>query len=115
MKKTDSSYVESNSYFRSQEVVLNPQTGFVHNIFLGVEETAKVTKFTPKGTRILVSKYPDFYKIYLFSYHDIGTPHFPHGGVTVFNATNDMRQYFHPDSVAIHPEGGTHKFYEEVL
>jgi hypothetical protein len=63
----------------------------------------RITKDTDIGSRVIVAKYPAFYKIYFMEYIDAGQPHFPHGGIKVYNATYEQAQYFYYESVAIHP------------
>lgn len=63
----------------------------------------RITKTTDIGSRVVVAKYPLFYKIYFMEYIDIGKPHFPNGGIKVYNATFEQTQYFYYDSVALHP------------
>jgi hypothetical protein len=63
----------------------------------------QITKLTDVGRRVIVAKYPEFYKIYFMEYVDVGKKHFPNGGIKVYNATHEQTQYFYYDSVALHP------------
>jgi hypothetical protein len=81
-----------------------------HWIYLNVDKESAVDSLTQKGTRLLVARYPDFYKIYLYKTHIPGESSWPNGGVTVYNSNYEMLQSFYYDSVAIHPEGGSYKF-----
>jgi hypothetical protein len=100
-------------YFERRKKLINPDSACAHDIFVDVNEHQQVTEKTEQGIRVLVARYPDFYKIYFHSYLQPGTPSFPRGGVRVWNATHDQMQYFYFESVAIHPEGGFHKFYNK--
>jgi hypothetical protein len=68
-----------------------------------IPEDRLITKNTDIGSRVIVAKYPLFYKIYFMEYIDIGKKYFPHGAIKVYNATFDQTQYFYYESVAIHP------------
>ena len=81
-----------------------------HWVYLNVDKESVVDSLTQKGTRLLVARYPDFYKIYLYKTHIPGESSWPNGGVTVYNSNYEMLQSFYYDSVAIHPEGGSYKF-----
>ena len=96
-------------YDRSTRI-FNPESAVVHSVFIGVKDSQKVKEDTPIGTRLLIARYPDFYKLYLFDYKLVGTPHYPYGGVKVWNATLGQMQSFYYESSAIHPNGGTHHF-----
>jgi hypothetical protein len=97
-------------YFKCTQRVVSPTSNVTHWVFNDVDATHKVDNFTAKGTRLLVARYPDFYKIYLYKTHRAGEPSWPNGGVMVYNANYETMQYFYYDSVAIHPEGGMYKF-----
>jgi hypothetical protein len=86
--------------------------GVQHKVFAEIPEHQKINELTARGTRVLVARYPDFYKIYLSKFMPVGKPSFPRGGVLVWNATYEQTQAFYLESVSIHPEGGSHKFYE---
>lgn len=98
-------------YFERRNKSINPDSPVTHAVFVDVTEVQQVTENTEKGTRVLVAKYPDFYKIYFHSYIHPGTKSFPRGGIKVWNANQDQMQCFYFESVAIHPEGGKYKFY----
>lgn len=68
-----------------------------------IPEDRRITKHTDVGSRVIVAKYPMFYKIYFMEYIDVGKPHFPHGGIKIYNATFEQTQYFYYESVALHP------------
>ena len=97
-------------YFERRKKIVNPESSCAHDIFINVHDHQQVTEQTEKGMRILVAKYPDFYKIYFHSYMHPGSPSYPRGGVRVWNATHEQMQCFYFESVAIHPEGGFHRF-----
>jgi hypothetical protein len=97
-------------YYKCVQRVVSNASNVTHWVFNDVDEPHKVDIFTPKGTRLLVARYPDFYKIYLYKTHRAGEPSWPNGGVMVYNANYETMQYFYYDSVAIHPEGGMYKF-----
>ena len=97
-------------YYKCVQRVVNLKSTVTHWVFHDVDSQHKVDILTPKGTRLLVARYPDFYKIYLYKTHSAGEPSWPNGGVMVYNANYETMQYFYYDSVAIHPEGGMYKF-----
>jgi hypothetical protein len=97
-------------YYKCIQRAVSKSSSTEHWIFQGVDDEHKVNNLTLKGTRVLVARYPDFYKIYLYKTHTSGEPSWPNGGVTVYNATYETMQCFYYDSVAIHPEGGSYKF-----
>jgi hypothetical protein len=97
-------------YYKCVQRVVSSVSNVTHWVFNDVDEPHKVDFFTQKGTRLLVARYPDFYKIYLYKTHRAGEPSWPNGGVMVYNANYETMQYFYYDSVAIHPEGGMYKF-----
>jgi hypothetical protein len=97
-------------YYKCVQRVVSKSSSTEHWTFQGVDGQHKVDNYTLKGTRVLVARYPDFYKIYLYKTHIAGEPSWPNGGVTVYNATYETMQCFYYDSVAIHPEGGSYKF-----
>lgn len=97
-------------YYKCVQRAVSKSSSTEHWIFQGVDNEHKVDNLTLKGTRLLVARYPDFYKIYLYKTHSVGEPSWPNGGVTVYNATYETMQCFYYDSVAIHPEGGSYKF-----
>jgi len=100
---------EKQYYERIEKIFSNGGTG--HKIFVGVKDNQKVDIFTPIGTRVLVARYPDFYKMYLYAYHQIGEPCYPYGGIRVWNEAFGQVQAFYYESVAIHPDGGTKRFH----
>ena len=100
----------NSTYFKIAKKIFNSVSGIEIDVYLNVDKDHVVDQLTPKGTRVLVAKYPDFHKIYLYKIHETGDPHFPKGGVTVYNSVYEMKQYFCRDSVAIHPDGGSYKF-----
>lgn len=97
-------------YYKCVQRAVSKNSSTEHWIFLDVDGSHRVDNLTMKGTRVLVARYPDFYKIYLYKTHISGEPSWPNGGVTVYNATYETMQCFYYDSVAIHPEGGSYKF-----
>ena len=72
-------------------------------VFMSIPEDKRVTKSTDIGSRVIVAKYPFFYKIYFMEYIEKGKTFFPNGGIKCYNSTFDQLQYFPYDSVAIHP------------
>jgi len=101
---------EEKSYYDRVEKTFS-NSGTTHKVFIGVKDNQKIDITTPIGIRVLVARYPDFYKMYLYSYHQIGEPSYPLGGVRVWNEAFGQVQAFYYDSVAIHPEGGTKRFH----
>lgn len=97
-------------YYERKRVVFNPQSGTEHVIFSDVKPCQQVNEATQIGTRVLVARHPNFYKLYLYSYHKPGEPTFPRGGVKVWNANEYQMQSYYTESVAIHPDGGYHRF-----
>lgn len=100
-------------YFDRRKERVNPESSCLHSIFVEVSDIQKVTDKTEKGIRVLVARYPDFYKIYFHSYLSPGTPSYPRGGIRVYNVTLGQMQCFYFESVAIHPEGGFYKFHSK--
>jgi len=100
---------EKQYYERVDKVFTNG--GADHKVFVGVKNNQKIDIFTPIGTRVLVAKYPDFYKMYLYAYHQAGEKSWPVGGVRIWNEAFGQVQAFHFESVAIHPEGGMKRFH----
>ena len=98
------------SFYERRTQVFNPQSEITHEVFVDVAEHQKITETTEKGVRVLVARYPDFYKIYFFKYIPVGSDSYPRGGVKVFNATDDQYQCFYFESVALHPKGGKYSF-----
>lgn len=114
LKKLSAVEGEKSSYFKSVTRVINPSSGLSLDVYINVDSDHRVDKLTPKGTRILVARYPDFYKIYLYKTHSAGDPHFPYGGVTAYNTTYEMFQCFSYESVAIHPDGESYRFRSDI-
>lgn len=81
----------------------NPSSTNYFECYQIIPEDRSVTKQTDIGSRVIVAKYPMFYKIYFMEYIDVGKPHFPFGGIKVYNLTFEQTQYFYYDSVALHP------------
>ena len=102
--------VGNSKYFKSEQRTVTKTSNTEHWIFFEVNDESKVDRFTSKGTRVLVAKYPDYYKLYLYKTHIPDELGWPIGGVTIYNATDDVIQSFYYDSVAIHPDGGSYKF-----
>jgi hypothetical protein len=90
--------------------IINPESNTSHDVFIHVDDKQRVTEATQKGRRVLVARYPDFYKIYFFKYIPAGHEHYPFGGIKVWNVTYDQFQSFYFDSVALHPNGGQYRF-----
>jgi hypothetical protein len=80
-----------------------PHSTVEHIIFDSIPAENKITRDTDIGTRVIVAKYPSFYKIYFMKYHDAGTKFYPNGGIEVYNSTYDLKQSFPLQSVAVHP------------
>jgi hypothetical protein len=81
----------------------SPSRSLMYEAFEKIPSKQRVDPFTPYGTRVLVAKYPDFYKLFLIRYHEEGEPSYPYGGVEVWNANDDCRCAFYYDAVSIHP------------
>jgi hypothetical protein len=99
---TESEIDDSTANYRTALKVFPPST-LEHDIFLGVPFDKLITKFTERGMRVAVAKYPAFYKIYLLKYIEAGLESYPRGGIKVYNATQDQTQSFYYESVAVHP------------
>lgn len=99
------------SFFERRKKNFGSDSMCNHDIFINVSEHQQVTEKTEQGIRVVVARYPNFYKIYFHSFIQPGEPSFPRGGIRVWNATHEQTQYFYFESVAIHPDGGSHKFY----
>lgn len=97
--------VESEESFSDLRVISRtfPPSSISFDIYYNIPNERRITKNTDIGSRVIVAKYPSFYKIYFMEYIDIGKPHFPLGGVKVYNLTFEQTQYFYYDSVALHP------------
>lgn len=108
-KKIEQSEDSHSSYYKTSYKSVSSST-IQHWVYLDVDNEHVVDSLTPKGTRLLVARYPDFYKIFLYKSHISGEPSWPKGGVEVYNSNYETMQYFYFDSVAIHPEGGNYKF-----
>lgn len=80
-----------------------PLSDIDYTIFSNVPVQYKINKDTDVGLRVVVAKYPAFYKIYFMQYIDAGAKHFPNGGIKVYNSTFDQTQYHRYESVALHP------------
>lgn len=80
-----------------------PPSSIFHELYHNIPVERRITKNTDIGSRVIVAKYPAFYKIYFMEYIDVGKPHFPLGGIKVYNVTFEQTQYFYYDSVALHP------------
>ncbi len=93
---------EITNVFRPINKVFPPST-VCHLVFANIPSDKKISKDTDTGSRVIVAKYPTFYKIYFVEYIDAGKPSFPRGGVKVYNQTFDQMQYFYYESVALHP------------
>jgi len=107
---TSSSDDVHSKYYTCVQKSVTKSSTTEHWIYLNVDKESAVDSLTQKGTRLLVARYPDFYKIYLYKTHIPGESSWPNGGVTVYNSNYEMLQSFYYDSVAIHPEGGSYKF-----
>jgi len=101
---------EIKEYYERKEVVFNPSSGTSHQVFTGVKLCQQINETTQMGTRVLVARYPNFYRLYLYSFHKPGEPTFPRGGIKIWNSNFHQIQYFYQESVAIHPAGGYHRF-----
>lgn len=113
MKRKTKEKKDEMSFFERRKKTFNVESGNLHEIFVDVSENQMVTDKTEQGIRVLVARYPDFYKIYFFKYIFPGEQSFPKGGIKVWNDTYGQMQYFYYESVALHPDGGRHKFYRE--
>lgn len=99
--KTESSEEEDVGYRIYWKKYENGLTS--HAVYYNIPEDNKITKFTEKGTRVIVARYPGFYKIYFLEYLEIGQKDYPRGGIKVYNQTQDQVQSFYYESVAVHP------------
>ena len=86
-----------------------PPSNIPFLIFINVADTRKIDKFTEKGRRVLVAKYPASTKIYFMEYIDIGQRFFPRGGIKVYNVTHDQIQCYYYESVILHDSSEVHK------
>jgi hypothetical protein len=100
-------------YLDRRKKIFNSVSNISYDIFINISDKQKVGESTEKGIRVLVARYPDFYKLYFYQYFPVGSPSYPRGGIKVWNATEEMMQSFYYESVALHPEGGYHKFYDK--
>lgn len=80
-----------------------PLSDTAYTVFASIPEDKRISKDTEVGSRVIVAKYPFFYKIYFIEYFEKGVPYFPNGGIKCYNSTFDQMQCFPYDSVAIHP------------
>jgi hypothetical protein len=80
-----------------------PPSSVDYSVYYTIPKEYKIDSFTEVGSRVIVAKYPIFYKIYLIKYIEAGVPHFPRGGIKVYNTEYDQIQYHGYDSVALHP------------
>lgn len=103
---------ENKEYYDRADKVFSA-SGTTHKVFLNVKDAQKIDFFTPIGTRVLVARYPDFYKLYLYAYHRPGEVSYPLGGIRVWNEVHGQVQAFYYESVAIHPDGGTLKRFNK--
>ena len=60
---------EIKEYYERKEVVFNPSSGTSHQVFTGVKLCQQINETTQMGTRVLVARYPNFYRLYLYSFH----------------------------------------------
>jgi uncharacterized membrane protein len=97
---------EVSPFVRTVRQIDRPGVSYQIVTFKKIPHDAQVDKFTLPGQRVIVAKYPDFYKIFLKHYYDAGEPMYPHGGIKVYNATDDKTESFAHDAVALHPKGG---------
>jgi hypothetical protein len=93
---------EITNVFKPINKVFPPST-VCHLVFSNIPSDKKISRDTDTGSRVIVAKYPNFYKIYFVEYIEAGKPSFPRGGVKVYNQTFDQMQYFYYESVALHP------------
>lgn len=80
-----------------------PTSETTYTVFSNIPNDKRISKNTEVGSRVIVAKYPFFYKIYFMAYMEKGTKFFPNGGIKCYNSTFDQSQYFPYDSVALHP------------
>jgi hypothetical protein len=101
-KKTE---IEVEESFSDLQIISKsfPPSSIFHEVYHNIPVERRITKHTDIGSRVIVAKYPVFYKIYFMEYIDVGKPHFPLGGIKVYNVTFEQTQYFYYDSVALHP------------
>ena len=80
-----------------------PSKSFLYECFDKIPKDKLIDKFTSPGTRVLVAKYPDYYKLFFLKYHEAGERYYPNGGIEVWNANEECKTAFFVDSVALHP------------
>ena len=91
------------SFFQKEYRIVNGGSNIEHVFFKNIPSDKRITAITERGCRVVVAKYPSFYKIYFIRYIVEGSQNYPHGGIKVYNQTYDQVQSFYYDSVAIHP------------
>ena len=62
-----------------------PPSSVDYSVYYTIPKEYKIDSFTEVGSRVIVAKYPIFYKIYVMKYIEAGVPHFPLGGIKVYN------------------------------
>jgi len=105
-KKTELSEEDEAKQISTQFHVIErryPPSDINYTVFSKIPKDKVITKETEVGTRVIVAKYPFFYKIYFIEYMEKGTKYFPNGGIKCYNSTFDQTQCFPYDSVALHP------------
>jgi len=91
------------SFFQKEYRIINSGSNIEHVFFRNIPIDKRITTITERGCRVMVAKYPSFYKIYFIKYIILGSKNYPHGGIKVYNQTYDQVQSFYYGSVAIHP------------
>jgi len=94
---------DSNFFLLKRQTKLSPNRNFDYISFFKIQDDHIVTKETPVGKRVICSNLPDYYNLYFFKYHIKGEISYPHGGVTFYNANDEIYQSGYLDCVAIHP------------
>lgn len=90
---------------------LNPSKSFLYEAF-DLNKKITVSKFTPIGTRVLVGRHPDYFKLYLMRYREAGEKYYPNGGIDVWNVNEDRLEKHYIDSVVLHPSNQIAKVRE---
>lgn len=84
-------------------------TGMTLIHFENVPMESQIQNFTEIGIRVLVAKYPDFYKIYFKRFFVTGDENHRQDAVEVYNANEERCECHYADQVALHPEGGSRR------
>jgi len=103
VSKSEKKDIEESDIGKFLKVITKSYNGCDYKIFETIPDEYKVGKWTDKGIPVCVARYPIFHKLYFYSYHEPGEQYYPHGGIGVLSEIEGRVQYFHFDSVALHP------------